>query len=125
MSLDVSLESPPFKVDTTCPHCSQTWRKTEVEEYWSGNITHNLGLMAEEAGIYEVLWRPEEVGITTASQMIEPLTEGLKLLSSDPDRFKVYDAPNGWGRYEHLWDFVEQYLRKCKEYPSALVRTWR
>jgi signal transduction histidine kinase len=27
------------------------------------NITHNLNIMADKAGIYQHLWRPEEIGI--------------------------------------------------------------
>ena len=38
----------------------------EPEGAYSANITHNLGKMAEEAGIYKHLWRPEEIGITKA-----------------------------------------------------------
>ena len=34
------------------------------------NITHNLNKMADAVGLYEVLWKPDEIGITTASQMI-------------------------------------------------------
>lgn len=36
------------------------------ETLYSRNITHNLGRMAQAAGIYECLWRPEEHGITHA-----------------------------------------------------------
>src|SRR5690242_20071192 len=50
------------------------------------NITHNLNAMAGEAGIYKHLWRPEELGITHARQLIEPLRAGLELLRSDPER---------------------------------------
>lgn len=46
-------------------------------EVYDANITHNLNTMAEEAGIYKHLWRPEELGITKAKDLIEPLAEGL------------------------------------------------
>lgn len=46
MSLDVYLEGPPVPQDV----------------FWA-NITHNLGRMADEAGIYKHLWRPEEIGM--------------------------------------------------------------
>lgn len=107
MSLDVYLE---------------VMRPTEV---YSGNITHNLGRMAEEAGIYQALWRPDEIGITTAEQLIEPLTAGLAVLKADPPRFEVHNAPNGWGLYKHLVPFVEKYLAACIENPGAAVRVWR
>lgn len=97
-------------------------RPTEV---FSANITHNLGRMAREAGIYEALWRPDEIGITTAEQLIEPLTAGLALLKSDPPRFEAFNSPNGWGLYEHFVPFVEGYLEACKENPDAAVSVWR
>ncbi len=38
------------------------------------NITHNLTDMAEEAGIYGVVWRPEENGIEHARDLVGPLS---------------------------------------------------
>lgn len=95
-------------------------RPYPAEVYWA-NITHNLNKMADAAGIYKHLWRPEEVGVTTAGQLIEPLRAGLALLKSDPARFKEYDAPNGWGIYDHFVPFVEKYLAACAENPDATV----
>lgn len=51
------------------------------------NITHNLNEMAKAVGLYEVLWHPEEIGITVASQMILPLEKGVKELESNPRMF--------------------------------------
>jgi hypothetical protein len=97
----------------------------DSETVYSGNITHNLNKMAAEAGIHEALWRPEEIGITHARQLIEPLKTGLALLKSDPARFKALNPSNGWGTYEGLRQFVADYLVACKEYPSAEVSVSR
>lgn len=94
-------------------------------EVFKANITHNLGRMAEEAGIYQHLWRPEEIGITKAHQLIEPLRNGLALLRSDPVRFEKLNSPNGWGLYVHFVPFVAKYLRACEEYPDADVSASR
>lgn len=94
------------------------------EVFWA-NITHNLNKMAKEAGIYEYLWRPEEVLITKAEQLINPLEMGLSALENDPERFKAYNPSNGWGSYEGLIDFVRRYLKACQQYPEATVRVWR
>lgn len=100
---------------------------TEVDNggVFSDNITHNLGGMADEAGIYKALWRPEEIDISNAYQLIQPLTDGLTLLKSDPDRFRVHNPENGWGSYESLVQFVENYLKACKQYPTAIVSVSR
>ena len=58
---------------------------------YTRNITHNLGKMAEEAGIYEALWRPDEAGYWNAVDLIQPLSAGLKLLLADPERFKKFN----------------------------------
>lgn len=95
-----------------------TVRPTEV--YW-GNVTHNLGKMAAEAGIYQHLWRPDELGISKAVDLIAPLWEGLVLLKSDRERFEKFNPENGWGDYEGLVSFVENYLNACRENPDADV----
>lgn len=107
MSLDVYLEEV---------------RPTEV--FWA-NITHNLVDMADEAGIYKHLWRPEELGIKAALELIEPITAAIALMESDPERFKKHNPPNGWGSYEHFLPWLRCYLDACKKFPSATVRASR
>lgn len=92
---------------------------------FEGNITHNLGGMADAAGIYKALWRPEEIGVVHAWQLVDLLTDGLALLRSDPERFRAMEPDNGWGTYEGLCEFVEQYLAACKEHPDADVTACR
>ena len=95
---------------------------TEAQEVYNAGTTHNLSGMAKEAGIYECLWRPEEIGISKAKQLIEPLTKGLELLKSDPKRFEKFNSPNGWGMYVNFVPFVEKYLEACKNFPEADVK---
>ena len=85
------------------------------------NITHNLGQMAEVAGIYKHLWRPEELGIRRAGELVEPLKAGLALLKSDPERFKAYDAKNGWGIYDDFISWLEDYIVACEKYSDAEI----
>ena len=92
---------------------------------YSGNITHNLTRMADAAGIYEHLWRLEEMGITTAKQLIQPLTEGLGRLENDQAKFEKFNPDNGWGSYHGLVEFVRNYLIACKEHPEAKIEVSR
>ena len=92
---------------------------------FEANITHNLGKMAQEAGLYEYLWRPEEIEIIKAGQLIDYLREGLHRLKSDPEKFKAFNPPNGWGTYEGLVEFVQNYLDACYEHPDARVEVSR
>jgi hypothetical protein len=89
------------------------------------NITHNLAEMAQEAGVYKALWRPEDIGAKYARDLIEPLKIGLMLLKKDPKHFEKYNPVNGWGEYTHLLWFVENYLKACKGYPEAEIEVSR
>lgn len=92
---------------------------------YDANITHNLTGMAEAAGIYKHLWRPEELGITKASELIAPLREGLARLEAEPEKYKAHNSPNGWGMYEHFVPFVRNYLAACEANPDAEVHADR
>lgn len=59
MSLDVYLQGEPKKVKCYCD-CGHEHEREESERFYSANITHNLGNMAQAAGIYHPVWRPEE-----------------------------------------------------------------
>lgn len=94
-------------------------------EVFTANITHNLVKMANEAGIYKHLWRPDEIGITKARELIEPLTDGLALMQSESDRFEALNPENGWGSYDRFLPWIARYLEACRTYPDADVSVWR
>jgi len=121
MSLDVSLKS--VGETGSCSACAGTGKATEI--VFESSITHNLAPMADAAGIYYKLWRPETLNVTRASQLIEPLAAGLARLRERPEHFRQYNPSNGWGRCEDLIRFVEQYLEACREHPDAIVSTDR
>jgi hypothetical protein len=99
--------------------------RTYFMEYFYSNITHNLVDMAKEAGIYLHLWRPKELGITLAKDLIEPLEKGLAEMRSKPEHFRKFDSPNGWGTYKHFVPFVDKYLEACKEFPESTIEVDR
>ena len=92
---------------------------------YDSNITHNLGEMADAAGIYQACWRPEEIGIHRAGELAPILRDGLAKLEADPAHFETYNSPNGWGLYKHFVPFVREYLEACKSHPKATVRVSR
>jgi len=111
MSLDVYLKDPTATYNTD-------------DLYWA-NITHNLGEMADKAGIYKALWRPEEIGAEYAKDIIEVVEKGLEDLKARPEYFEQFNSPNGWGMYEHFVPFVADYLEALKEYPDAKISVSR
>jgi hypothetical protein len=109
MSLDISLYIPV----------------TTREAVFAHNITHNLGKMADAAGIYRALWRPEEIGITHAKQLIPILTAGLHFMRANKAALVALEPSNKWGNYQGLLELVEKYLRACEEHPQAEVSVCR
>lgn len=103
MSLDISLEA------------------TITTDVYSANITHNLTEMADEVGIYRMLWKPSEAGVTSANQLIGPLESAIAELKSDPCKYRAYDSPNGWGIYDDFVPWLEKLLQACKDYPDAEI----
>lgn len=95
------------------------------DKVFGANITHNLASMAREAGIYEMCWKPEELNITHAHQLIPLLRGGLINLKLYPERFKAFNPENGWGNYEGLVEFMTNYLNACEAHPQARVSVWR
>lgn len=107
MSLDVWLTDPDGK------------------EVFEANITHNLNKMAEAAGIYQHLWRPEELNITKAHELIAPLNVGLHKLMLDREYYETFNASNGWGLWEHLVPWIESYIAACEAHPDATITVSR
>lgn len=113
MSLDITF------THDKCPHCGH------APEYMCFNITHNLGRMAEACDVYHTLWRPEEIGISIAGQMIEPLRQAVARLKASPEHFRQFDSPNGWGLYVNFLPFCEKVLAYCIANPDARVEADR
>lgn len=125
MSLDVYLYGNQKNENCTCVHCGNEHINRQREVLYDANITHNLNKMADEAGIYEALWRPEDIGAKVARDIIGKLALGLDLLKSDKAHFEKFNSKNGWGMYEHFIPFVEKYLNACIEYPDAEISVSR
>jgi hypothetical protein len=104
---------------------------TQPVSVWDWNITHNLGKMAsavtleEDLTLYDVLWRPDENGIVTASEILPYLEKGLEILNSSPEEYKQYNPENGWGTYDGLLRFVIEYRNACIINPEGVIRASR
>lgn len=106
MSLDVSLIQ-----DSVC--------------VYDANITHNLNKMADVAGIYEILWRPDESGFEKAKDIVSKLEAGLIKLVLYKSEYEKYNPTNGWGSYEGFVTFCADYLQACRDYPESEIHVSR
>jgi len=119
MSLSIYLTGSTSEVECICSHCENKHTRADVEEIYSANITHNLNRMADAAGFYKALWRPDEIQISKAYQLIPFLANGIATLESNPDLFKKFDAVNKWGTYEQFLPWLKALLTACQENPNA------
>lgn len=122
MSLDVTIYYP------VCIATDTNGKKViENVTFWEGNITHNLGEMANYVGVYTALWRPEELykGKYIKTSDIGPHLElALQVMQDKPDECKQYN--NEWrGTYEWLLEFIKSYLNACNTYNRCYVKVSR
>ena len=136
MSLDFYLKDPTATYN--------------VKDLFERNITHNLNKMAKECNLYSALWRPwrlhtdfknkwinlktdrfgnnSEYRFASITKMysydiVEYVKDGLIKLKEDPEYFKTFNAPNGYGTYDNFVKFVEDCYKALLDYPNALVYT--
>lgn len=91
------------------------------ESMWSANMTHNLNKIAIEAGVYECLWRPDEIGVKYARDNISNLRFALGIFYSKYDELKKLNPSNGWGDIDRLIEVTQDFLKACMEYPNAII----
>lgn len=99
--------------------------ETEYEtiEAWHGNITHNLIKMAKRCGAYQVCWQPRKIKVNKARSATFLLLNAIHKLKKEPDKYKKSNPPNGWGSYEVLLSFLQDYHQACIQYPDAEIIT--
>lgn len=114
MSLDIYLKVKLF---------DQHGRYFDDKVVFDANITHNLGKMAQMAGLYTIMWRPEEwdTSIDEARDLVRPLTRGIQNLVDRQDEMMEFNPENGWGNYDNLLDTACDYLIACLRYPRAEI----
>ena len=93
----------------------------EGVDYDDFNITHSVCPMAREAGVYDVLWHPEKNGIERAGDLVRPISVALGEMEIDPERFKKYDDPRGWGTYDQFLNWLYDVLEFCEERRDWIV----
>jgi hypothetical protein len=92
------------------------------QDFFSRSTTHNNSDMARLAWVYDVLWRGDEFNIKTGSDLITPLSTGLQNLSTDPEKYRELDDPNGWGTHKNFSQFLRELWTECVLHPDATVK---
>jgi hypothetical protein len=114
VSLDVYLydQGEPFTETCTCERCGHEHEAANQNRtcLYQANITHNLGKMAQEAGIYTALWRPEEMTDPDATAALRGLEYELAAMSSKDDYWPLrerVDAARKALPRAHARDLIE------------------
>lgn len=108
MSLSIYLKDPSSTYNT--------------EPLYESNITHNLNIMADKAGIYKALWMPQVLGVRFAKDILITLKKGLELLLAEPNYFESFNSKNGWGTYDDFVLFVRNYIKAIEDYPESIIQ---
>ena len=112
MSLDIYILKKPKRA--LCKECEDF--KENIENF---NITHNLTDMAKVVDLYQPLWRAEELGIETCSDMLKYLTpEKLDEIIAKEEELSKFNPSNGWGSYDVFLFFFLELRTGCLEYPD-------
>jgi len=85
------------------------------------NITHNLVPMAKAAGLYEVVWRPDELASRQLRDLRPALLAGIDRMVEHAEKLKQLAPSNGWGTYESFMRALHQLLWVANTYPLAYV----
>lgn len=103
----------------------------ETNEFWHGNITHNLIKMAQECrmecdpqheglSLYDLLWRDDYPWEMSHLEYTQCLMACLVSLTDEPERYRQYNPSNGWGTYEQLVEFVKSFIHALVDEPYEM-----
>lgn len=94
----------------------------ETDEYWHGNLTHNLTRMAAQVKadgytLYDLMWHPDDHGFVDVTTEYVDLVNKMIPILDDLDQ-EVIDRTtpdNGWGTYEQLRDVAGEFAARLKD----------
>ena len=106
MSYDISLKVKVEGID----------KYVEVAD--GGNITWNVRELIEQASGWEI---DNEANNGLAEHIGVLIAKGIHELETNPEKYKEYEAPNGWGTVDGTLHFFRELLDACQEHPYAYV----
>lgn len=112
MSWDVYLTIDTGRIRTD--HEGQT--QTDPVPIWEGNLTYNLSPMIRALDIHLDHLNGQPATIA------EPLlAEAVAHLLARPDVYRKFESTNGWGNMEWCADFLQDFLKACREHPKTTI----
>ena len=99
MSYDIALYRKGLKNKKNCYY------------NYNGNITYNVCKMLEVAFGEEHLKKWNDLRVFS---FIKDFEKGYLDMKNNPQKYKQYDSPNGWGTYETTLESIEELYEAIK-----------
>lgn len=91
---------------------------TEVGSNW--NYTSNMAPAWCEAGADLAAFAGKPAG-----ECVAVLDEAIKQMIAEPEKYKAFNAKNGWGSYDTLLPALQRLFQNFRNHPKAIVRVSR
>ena len=83
---------------------------------YDGNITYNVYEMLEVAfGEYHL----KKWNDLSCDKFFKNLEKGYIDMKENPEKYRKYNSPNGWGTYETTLNAIEKLYKAIKEYAEV------
>lgn len=100
-----------------CVECKLEGYDEWVSVTEGNNITYNLADMFDAAcGVRPSLWH-----LQPTSYVLALVKHGIDELEKNPQKYKKYEAPNGWGTIEGALNFLKMVRIDCERYIKGRI----
>lgn len=106
MSYDVSFKA---KLEGT-----EQW--VYVGDDWINHTSNTAAMIKEVCGSYPSEWNGK-----SCSELTPILEAGTTELRRYSQKYRQFEAENGWGTLETTLEFLDMILKNCKLYPTAVL----
>ena len=86
---------------------------------FEGDVTYNVSAMLKRAGIH-----PNVLHNLPVVHVRPVIWNAYMVMRENPEYFRQFDAPNGWGTYETTFAFVERLTAYLDGAPHDYVMRW-
>lgn len=87
-----------------------------VGDDWINHTSNTATMIKEVCGSYPSQWNGKR-----CADMYPVLMQGISLLNNHPQRYKQFEAPNGWGTIPQVMDFLSKVADNCDKFPTAII----
>lgn len=87
-----------------------------VGDGWINHTSNTAAMIKEVCGSYPSQWNGKR-----CADMYPVLMQGISLLNINPQRYKQFEDPGGWGTVPQVIEFLSKVADNCDRYPTAII----